>query len=103
MTDISTKDDVSQLVNYFYSKVLKDEILAPFFRDLDLERHLPKMIHFWTFALLDEPGYTTNVVEKHLHMSLKEVHFERWLSLFNESVDALFLVNLLIKRNNERC
>ena len=94
MTDISTKDDVSQLVNYFYSKVLKDEILAPFFRDLDFERHLPKMIHFWTFALLDEPGYTTNVVEKHLHMSLKEVHFERWLSLFNESVDALFFGEL---------
>jgi hemoglobin len=48
------------------------------------------MIHFWSFALLNEPGYTTNVVEKHLHMPLKEVHFERWLTLFNETIDEYF-------------
>jgi hemoglobin len=51
---------------------------------------MPKMIHFWSFALLNEPGYTTNVVEKHLHMPLQEVHFERWLNLFNETIDEHF-------------
>jgi hemoglobin len=51
---------------------------------------MPKMIHFWGFALLNEPDYTTNVVEKHLHMPLQEAHFDRWLTLFNETIDEHF-------------
>ena len=90
MNDISSKDDITKLVLTFYEKVKKDDELSPFFKDLDFEVHMPKMIHFWSFALLNEPGYTTNVVEKHLHMPLKEVHFERWLNLFNETIDEHF-------------
>ena len=90
MNDISTKDDIAKLVLTFYEKVNKDDELSPFFKDLDFEVHMPKMIHFWSFALLNEPGYTTNVVEKHVHMPLKDVHFERWLNLFNETIDEHF-------------
>lgn len=90
MKDIETKEEISLLVNEFYRKVLEDESLAPFFFGLDFENHMPKMIHFWSFALLNEPGYTTNVVEKHLHMPLKEEHFQKWISLFNETVDSNF-------------
>lgn len=90
MNDISSKVDISLLVHEFYGKVLKDDQLSPFFKDLDFEVHMPKMIHFWSFALLNEPGYTTNVVEKHLHMPLQEAHFERWLNLFNETIDEHF-------------
>ena len=90
MNDISSKVDISLLVHEFYGKVLKDDQLSPFFMDLDFEVHMPKMIHFWSFALLNEPGYTTNVVEKHLNLPLREVHFERWLNLFNETIDEHF-------------
>jgi hemoglobin len=90
MNDISSKEDITLLVYKFYGKVNKDDELSPFFKDLDFEVHMPKMIHFWSFALLNEPGYTTNVVEKHLHMPLQEVHFERWLNLFNETIDEHF-------------
>lgn len=90
MNDISSKDDITKLVLTFYEKVNKDDELSPFFKDLDFEVHMPKMIHFWSFALLNEPGYTTNVVEKHVHMPLKDVHFERWLNLFNETIDEHF-------------
>ena len=90
MNDISSEEDVTLLVHAFYRKVLLDEELSPFFSDLNFEIHMPKMIHFWSFALLNEPGYTTNVVEKHLHMPLKEAHFKRWLFLFNETIDEHF-------------
>lgn len=90
MPDIQTKSDVELLVNSFYDKVLKDEVLSPFFVKLNFEKHLPKMIHFWTFVLLDEPGYTTDVTKKHLHMPLKKEHFDQWISLFNATADALF-------------
>lgn len=90
MNDISSEEDICLLVHEFYGKVLKDEQLSPFFKDLDFDVHMPKMICFWSFALLNEPGYTTNVVEKHLHMPLRDNHFEHWLKLFNETIDEHF-------------
>ena len=90
MNDISNKEDIALLITTFYEKVKSDEILSPFFVDLDFEKHMPKMIHFWCFAVLNEPGYTTNVVEKHLQIHLNEDHFSRWLQLFNETTDSLF-------------
>lgn len=90
MRAITTKSDVEELVNVFYSRVLQDEQLAPFFQQLDFPTHLPKMIHFWSFVLLDEPGYTTNVTEKHANMPLTKALFDRWVQLFHATVDALF-------------
>lgn len=91
MNDIHNKQDVELLVDQFYDRVLKDELLAPFFRRLNFSAHLPKMVHFWSFVLLDEPGYTTNVTEKHANMPLNKELFDRWVSLFSETVDSLFV------------
>lgn len=88
--EITSKGDIEKLVDVFYGKVLKDDVLAPFFKFLDFEKHIPKMVHFWSFVLLDEAGYTTNVTEKHLKMPLKGEHFDRWISLFQETIDELF-------------
>ena len=91
MKDIETNTDIQRLVDEFYDRVLKDELLAPFFRRLNFSAHLPKMVHFWSFVLLDEPGYTTNVTEKHANMPLNKELFDRWVSLFSETVDSLFV------------
>jgi hemoglobin len=90
MKQIETKADVELLVDTFYTAVLKDEQLKPFFQHLNFVEHLPKMIHFWSFVLLDEPGYTTNVTEKHAGMALRKDLFDRWVSLFHTTVDQLF-------------
>jgi hemoglobin len=87
---ITSKEDVELLVDTFYAAVLKDEALSPFFRHLNFTEHLPKMVHFWSFVLLDEPGYTTNVTEKHVGMRLTKELFDRWVQLFHETVDRLF-------------
>jgi len=100
MNDISNKEDIALLITTFYEKVKSDEILSPFFVDLDFEKHLPKMIHFWCFAVLNEPGYTTNVVEKHLQMHLNEDHFlVGFSSLMKQQIHCL-KVKLLIKRSS---
>ncbi len=90
MNDILNEHDVTLLVDAFYGKVLKDELLAPFFKNIDFEHHKPRMIHFWSFVLLDVSGYTTNVTDKHLNMPLQKEHFDRWLTLFFETIDAHF-------------
>ena len=91
MKAIQNRNDIEKLIATFYTKMAKDPELSPFFINIDLEKHLPHMVHFWCFALLDEPGYTTNFVEKHLHMPLKPKHFDIWLKYFNQTVDALFI------------
>lgn len=90
MKDISSKEDISRFVNIFYGKVLKDDLLSSFFTNLNFEKHMPKMVHFWSFVLLDETGYTTNVTDKHLNMPLKKEHFDQWILLFNETINELF-------------
>jgi hemoglobin len=91
MREIQNEADVHELIQTFYQKVVKDEQLAPFFKHLNFEDHMPKMEFFWCFVLLDEPGYTTSVTDKHMHMRLKPEHFQRWIFLFNETLDELFI------------
>jgi dephospho-CoA kinase len=88
--ELNNREDIEFLVHSFYERILNDEMLAPFFKTLDFDKHLPKMIDFWCFILLGETGYSTNVVEKHIHMPLKAEHFERWLEIFNNTLDANF-------------
>jgi hemoglobin len=91
MDDIRSEADITLLVDTFYSRVLQNEILAPFFANLDFEAHKPKMIFFWSFVLLEKTGYTTNVFDKHIHMPLKREHFNEWVHLFHQTVDDLFV------------
>ena len=91
MREIENAQDVHELVQTFYQKVMKDEQLSPFFKHLNLDEHLPKMEFFWRFVLLDESGYTTSVTDKHMHMRWKEEHFKRWIFLFDQTLDELFV------------
>ena len=92
--DIASAADVRRMVEEFYTTLTADPMMAPFFADLDLEAHLPRIRAFWEMVLLDKAGYTTNVTAVHLaiaqRMSVLPAHFERWLALWATTVDALF-------------
>lgn len=90
MKEIEHPDDVTLLVHTFYDKLIADELVSHFFKDLDLAEHLPKIVAFWSFILLDEPGYSANMMEKHARLDLNEESFDRWLKLFHETVDQFF-------------
>lgn len=94
MNDIGTKEDVQRLVETFYGKLVIDPLIGKFFAGLDLEHHLPRIRAFWEMALLNIPGYTTNVTEVHLKLHqripMERAHFDRWLELFKGTVDELF-------------
>jgi len=90
MQDITTRADVEKLVDRFYDKVKLDSLLAPVFSHVDWPKHLPVMCDFWTLTLLGEPGYRNNMVQKHLGLPIQPEHFERWLNLFNSTVDENF-------------
>lgn len=88
--DITNTEDVALLVRTFYHNLLLLEEIRPVFAGVDVEAHMPHMIAFWEFVLLDKAGYATNVFDKHVNLPLKEVHFELWLKTFADTIHSLF-------------
>lgn len=97
MHDITTRQDIELLVNTFYDKVKKDDTIGFIFNQVigeDWSHHLPIMYSFWETVLLQKAGYTGNPVKKHIDIDrqipLQDAHYQRWVSLWNETVDSLF-------------
>lgn len=90
MGDIQSRKEVEQLVNQFYGRVKKDELLAPVFAHLDWPHHLPIMYNFWSSVLLGDMSYNGNPFSKHINLPINREHFSRWLTLFLETVDSEF-------------
>ena len=95
--DIQSRKDIELLINSFYEKVKKDDIIGFIFRDIakvNWEQHLPIMYDFWETLLLDAASYRKNAMEVHYTLNrkipLKEKHFQRWIQLYFETVDELF-------------
>jgi hemoglobin len=90
MSDIKTKTDIELIINTFYEKLLQNPEMKVVFEGIDFKNHVPQIVHFWSFVLLDEEGYKTNVFEKHLHLPIKLPQFDIWLDTFTKTVDELF-------------
>lgn len=95
--DISTRKDIELLVDAFYSKVRADDQIGFIFSDIakvNWEKHLPVMYNFFDNMLFYTGSYTGNPMELHKHVNrlfpLTKAHFERWSSLFDQTVDELF-------------
>lgn len=91
--EILTLDDVRQLVDSFYEKVRTDELLKDIFNDKIQDRwplHLEKMYRFWQTILLEDHTYFGSPFAPHAKLPIAQEHFERWLILFNENIDAQF-------------
>lgn len=88
--DIENKTDIELMIRTFYASLLTNESIKPVFANTDFEAHMPHMIAFWSFVLLDEEGYKTNVFDKHVNLPIKENHFEIWLHHFESTINSLF-------------
>lgn len=95
--DIATRKDIEALLQSFYELLLVDKSVGFLFTEvvtLDLKEHLPKLADFWEDQLLGTNNYRGNpmMVHRQLHMksNLKKEFFDRWLNLFNQTIDAQF-------------
>lgn len=88
--DIRNREDIELLVRNFYDSLLKNESIKPVFDNLNFEAHIPHIVSFWSFVLLDEAGYNTNVFDKHVNLPVKEEHFDIWLEHFEKTINDLF-------------
>jgi hemoglobin len=94
MHDIQNWGDIELMVNTFYQKVRKDDLIGPIFAsriaDDAWPAHLHRMYTFWAAILINEPGYSGQPFDKHRDMPIDQVHFDRWVSLFKQNVDLHF-------------
>jgi hemoglobin len=95
--DIETRADCELLVRTFYERALTDPVIGWLFTDiahLDLEAHLPRIASFWETILLGAHSYSGGAFAPHAALNarvpLRGGHFERWLWLWRETVDAQF-------------
>ncbi|WP_316789063.1 group III truncated hemoglobin [Pedobacter frigoris] len=96
MRDIQNREDIQYLVETFYQKALKDELIGPVFNaaNFSLEAHVPVMVTFWETILLDVVTYKGNPMLKHITLDktvpLEPEHFDRWMSIWTMTVTDKF-------------
>ena len=91
--DIQSLSDIQLLVDTFYEKIQQDDMLGIIFNQNIQDRwpqHLEKMYRFWQTILLEEYTYDGRPFPPHAHLPIRKVHFDQWLSLFEETVHSLF-------------
>lgn len=93
MHDIRNEEDIMTLVHAFYAKVEEDERLGHIFNeiaDVVWDKHLPKMVNFWSKMLFRTERYKGHPFREHLPLPIACDDFGRWVGLFTETVDEHF-------------
>lgn len=95
--DINNRVDVEKFVNAFFKKLMNDEEFSYIFSEIagiKLLSHLDAQYDFWESAIFQNSKYKEDILMIHLELHFKyklnQNHFNRWLNLFNETVDELF-------------
>src|SRR5690348_14285224 len=89
-----TESQIVALIDAFYAKVRRDEVLAPVFeRAIAADAwpvHLAKMYDFWSSVMLTTGRYRGNPLAVHLRIEgLEAGMFARWLALFRATAEEL--------------
>lgn len=100
MNTINSRKDINHLVNSFYAKIRKDELLGTIFNnhiaEEQWEEHLQKLTDFWETNLFGIRKFKGNPTQKHikvdknLNYTIEQTHFGRWLQLWFETIDDLY-------------
>ena len=91
--DIQSTDDIKLMVNTFYQRIQKNEVLGPIFEDRikgRWEQHLEKMYRFWQTILFNEHTYKGAPFPPHATMPIDESHFKIWVQNWTTTVDDFF-------------
>ncbi len=94
-----TRENIETMVMNFYTRVMKDDIVGPFFvaklgDDMNNEHwrsHLKLLIDFWASIALGDTSYRGNPFAPHMYLGeLKRETFAQWLTLFYATLDEVY-------------
>lgn len=110
MKIIENREDIALLVNRFYGKIRKDNMLGPIFNSHIPEEawpeHLKKLTDFWETNLFGVPKFKGSPSQKHIQVDhnldygITPAHFGRWINLWFETIDELFEGDLAFRAKN---
>ena len=82
---------IDRLVETFYARVRDDALIGPIFAERveDWGPHLAQMKLFWSSVALSTGVYQGRPMPKHLPLPIDATHFDRWLTLFEETANAV--------------
>jgi len=104
--DSVDRGKVEEMVKKFYAKVLEDDVLSPFFikalgDDLNNGKwyeHLHTLNNFWLLMMEGMIGYRGDPFPPHAFLGpLSPETFERWLELFKETTQSMFVPEIAEK------
>jgi hemoglobin len=87
------KAAITQLVDRFYDKVQRDDVLGPVFNPVvhDWDEHKRLLTSFWSSVALREGSYRGNPMAAHRPHPIRAEHFDHWIALWrgtcNECLD----------------
>jgi hemoglobin len=86
---------LATLVHRFYDKVRIDPELGPVFYGAvhDWDEHLDTMVRFWSTVMLASRTYKGNPLAAHLDINIVPSMFDRWLALWKETTEELFVTS----------
>lgn len=95
--DITSREDLTRLMETFYDRLLKDPSISYLFTDvaqIDMKHHIPIIVDFWNSILFNADSYHNNAMKPHMALHgkspLKKEHFDTWLMHFRATVDEMF-------------
>ena len=91
--DIQKLDDIKLMVNTFYGRIQKNDVLGPIFEEKvggRWEQHLEKMYRFWQTILFNKHTYSGAPFPPHARMPIDESHFIIWVQNWTGTVDEFF-------------
>jgi hemoglobin len=93
MTAPLNEQSIAVLVDTFYARVRKDDVIGPVFNRVvaDWPEHLAKLKDFWSSVVLSAGTYKGNPMMAHLPIpEMDHRHLERWLSLWDLTLSEIF-------------
>jgi len=104
---IGGDDTIAKVLNIFYKKVMNDEQLAPFFKNVEIERLINKQRTFLTFALGGPTDYTywqrglRNAHTQSVEKGLNDTHFDLVVEHMSKSLEQIAIPDELIAEVKE--
>ena len=101
-----TKENINRLVVTFYTKVLKNEKIAPFFieklgSDMKSDiwkKHIQLLTDFWYTISFGRGEYNGSPFAPHMQIKgLEKESFQNWLTLFFDSLDKIYTEEIAAK------
>lgn len=84
-------EDLHETLTAFYAILAVDPLMIRYFEHVDMSRHMPRIVAFWSTLLFHTRSYSGNAFKPHLEMpDLAAEHFAFWVGTMERVVDERF-------------